>query len=121
MSGWLLLLTILAVGLLGFGAQVLSQQFGRFPTDVRRPGALIQIRRSKPAKNHSPELRRLVTVISYAILDDPTSKVELQKTFQELDSPVSPLAESAPARRGQHKRSGQIDQAIAALEERYLL
>lgn len=121
MSGWLVALTVLAVAFIGLGANVLSRQLGRFPSDVRRPGTLIQIRRSKPAAGHSPELRRLVTVISYAILDDPPSKVELKRAFDDLDAPVSPLTDSASSRRGQLKRSHQINQAISALEERYHL
>lgn len=121
MSAWVLAATVLAIGSIGYGAQVLATQLGRFPTDVRRPGSLIKIRRSTPSSVHSPELRRLVTVISYASLDDRSAKVELQKVFQQLDAPVSPLTDAPSSRRGQPKRSKQIDDAITALERRYNL
>lgn len=121
MSGWLVALIILAVGLLGFGARVLSEQIGRFPTDFRRPGALVQIRRTKPTSFHTPELRRLTTVISYAVLDDQSAKVELQQVFDDLEAPVSPLVAADGTRRGRLRRIRKIEQAIEALEQRYRL
>lgn len=121
MSGWLLLATALALVGLGRGAQVLATQLGRYPTDVRRPGALVRIAWSKPPQARSPELRRLVTIISYATVDDRSAKAELAAVFRELDAPVSPLVDGEVARRGRLRRSQQIDEAITALERRYQL
>lgn len=120
-NGAVVLLIALAVGLIGLGAQVLSTRLHRFPTDIRRPGPLVRVRRSKPSKVHSPELRRLVTVISYTVLDDPSSKVELNGLFEALDAPVSPLVDTEQARSGRARRSQQLENAIEALEQRYEL
>ncbi|MEM9650653.1 MAG: hypothetical protein AAGA65_01065 [Actinomycetota bacterium] len=119
MSGWLVLATVLALIGLARGAQVLATQLGRYPTDVRRPGALIRMSWSKPVPARSPELRRLVTIISYATIDDRSSKAELLAVFKQLDAPVSPLVDGEVARRGRLRRSQQIDEAITALERRY--
>ncbi len=121
MSGWLVGLIVVSVALIGFGARVLSEQLGRYPAEFRGPGPLIQVRRSKPTTMNNPELRRLTTLISYAVVDDPSSKVELQRVFDQLDAPVSPLAAAEGARRGKLQRTHKIAEAIEALEQRYRL
>jgi len=113
-----LVMTAGALALLGWGAQLLATELGRHPTDVRRPGPLVHVGRSKPSRVHNPELRRLSSVISYAIADDRTAKRELQQIFNDLDATVSPLVGPADDRRNQRRRSQQIEDAIVALEQR---
>lgn len=121
MSGWLVGLIVVSVVVIGVGARVLSEQLGRFPAEFRGPGPLIQVRRSKPSTIHNPELRRLTTLISYAVVDDPSSKVELQRIFDKLDAPLSPIVTSEGDRRGKLQRTHKISEAIGALEQRYRL
>jgi hypothetical protein len=121
MSGWLVGLIVCSVVLIGLGARVLAEQLGRYPAEFRGPGPLIQVRRSKPSTMHNPELRRLTTLISYAVIDDPSSKIELQRVFEQLDAPLSPLVASEGDRRGKLQRTHKISEAIEALEQRYRL
>lgn len=119
MSGWLVALIVLAVVFAGVGMQLLSVQMQRFPTDIRRPGPLIEVRRSKPPTVHTAELRRLVTVMSYALIGDASASSELQKVFDDLDAPTSPLIESTSSRREQRRRSEHLDRALRDLERRW--
>jgi hypothetical protein len=119
MSGWLVGLIVVAVGFTGLGLQVLSLQLNRFPADGRHPGPLIEIRRRRPGVVHAAELRRLSTVISYASINDRVAKVELQKIFDALDGPTSPILETSSSRRDHRRRTRQIERAVADLERHW--
>lgn len=119
MSAILIVFVVLAVGVAIVGLQVVSLHIHRFPTDVRRPGPLIRTRRSDQRTAHAAELRRFVTVISYAVLNDRSARAELAEIFADLDGPTSPLIEAGSTRRDHRRRSEQIEHAIAALERRW--
>lgn len=118
MSGLIILFIVLAVAFAGLGLQVLSLHLHRFPVDSRRPGSLVFSRRSKPGAAHSTELRRLVAVVSNAILNDRSAQVELNRVFEGLGSgPV--LGPSTSSRRDQGRRSQQLERAVRELERHY--
>lgn len=119
MSGAVIVLIVAALGVGALGLQVLSSHFQHSPLDIRRPKPLISTRRGRREAPHSAELRRLSAVVSNAILNDRTAKVELQSVFNELGATAPPLGDSTDARRDRHRRSQQLEQAVADLERRW--
>lgn len=119
MSGPLILVILAAVGFAGFGLQVVSHHLDRFPLDTRRPGPLVSARRDVPETAHSVELRRLVTVVSSAILNDPSARAELQGVLDDLGAETPALDDTTAGRRQRHLRSERIEEAVADLERRW--
>ncbi len=116
MSPLIILLILMAVALGGFGVHVLSLHIHRRPLDVRRPGPVVFAKRSKPKKAHSAELRRLVAVISNAILNDKSAQAELHGVFDRLGAPAPPFSDTTGGRKDSQQRYRQIRRAVADIE-----
>jgi hypothetical protein len=120
MSGPLILAVVAAVAFVGYGLNVLAGHYHDAPTDLRRPGPLFFSRLERSDTAHSTELRRLVSVVSNAILNDRSAGNELQQVFDQLGAP-GVLTDDADStnRRDRQRRSEAIEQAVADLERRH--
>lgn len=112
-----ILLVLAAVALAGYGVHILSLHIHRFPLDVRRPGPVVFAKRSKPKTAHSAELRRLVAVISNAVLNDRSAQAELHGAFDKLGAKAPPFGDSTQSRKDRQQRSRRIEEAISDLEQ----
>jgi hypothetical protein len=134
-SAPIIVLTLFGVALTGFGVHLVSLHLHRFPLDIRRPGPLFRPSRARPPKAHSSELRRLVSVVSNAILNDRLAHAELEDVLQQLgagadDDPhrhnransnqsPNPGDHQHSSRRDRTRRSRRIENTVTALEARW--
>lgn len=115
MSGWVVVLVVLAIGFVAIGLQVLSRDIQRSPVDVRRPDPLIDVTRSKSVSVRPAELHHLVDIVSNALLSDAYARAELQPVLDELAVGDGPPPTITPSRR-RSKRTDQIEAVVAELE-----
>lgn len=119
MSGPLILAIVAAVAFAGLGLHVVSLHLHRLPLDSRRPGSLLSARSRTTHVVNAVELRRLVSVVSLAIVNDPSARAELQGVLDELGAEASPFHDAASGRRNRQRRSERIEEAVADLERRW--
>lgn len=119
MSAPIIVLILAAMGLVGFGAQILSLHLHRVPVDNRRLQRLAFSRLTKQETAHSAELRRLVTVVSNSVVNDKSAQIELQQVFEQLGATTSPFGDSTASRKDRQRRSDRIEKTISDLEKRW--
>jgi len=116
-SGAVVVGLVVAVAFVAYALQVLSRQLQRFPLDMRRADALIDISTRLTGSVRPAELHQLQTVVANAILSDAAYRAELQPILDQLGA-TGPAA-GAGRVRGRSRRSERIEQTIADLEDRW--